>query len=89
MSGTVPAGLRVRAVGWYPVDGAVARLGVGEGASIARAARRLSVGGRPCGPEPQVGGVDPVRTAVVGVVCACVRGHEIDRAARRAGDQYL
>ena len=53
MSGAVPAGLGVGTPGWYPADGEVAKLGVGEGAPIAQAARRLLDGGRPCGPEPR------------------------------------
>jgi hypothetical protein len=53
MSDTVPAGLRVRAAGWFPADGDAARLGVGKSTSIARAARRLLDSGRPHGPEPR------------------------------------
>jgi hypothetical protein len=50
MSATVPAGLGIGTRGWYPADGEVARLGVGESALIARATRRLSFGGCLCNP---------------------------------------
>jgi hypothetical protein len=53
MSATVPAGLRGRTPGRFTVDGVEAKLGVSESASIARAARRLSFGVRPYGPEPR------------------------------------
>lgn len=51
MSGEVPAGLWIRTPGWSAAVGVVGDLGVGECASIARAARRVCFGGCPRGPE--------------------------------------